>query len=182
MRLSTAITAATAAAVTLAAIAAPGAGAMVSSGGGGTPYSGTTTTHSHSLVSGATEQTGQFGERTRAHCRLSRLPACGPCISPYRVVIDGSGSKAAPGRRPPRSRRFSGVTPGSAQGPSCSCSASAVAQWSRPGANVTASRPADGDHQNRRRPGIRESIRAVSQSGCDHSEPRVSLDDARSGL
>jgi hypothetical protein len=94
MRLSTAIKIATAAAVTLA-IAAPGAGAMVSSGGGGTPYSGTTTTRSHGLVSGVGEQTAQL-EKTRGHTVGFRgCPRVGPCISPYRVVIDGSGNTPA---------------------------------------------------------------------------------------
>jgi hypothetical protein len=90
MRLSTVITAATAAAVTLA-LAAPGAGAMVSSGGGGTPYSQTSTTRSHGLVSGV----GEIGN-VRGHTVGFRgCPRVGPCISPYRVVIDGSGSTAA---------------------------------------------------------------------------------------
>jgi hypothetical protein len=90
MRLTTAITAATAAAVILA-IAAPGAGAMVNSGGGGTPYSQTSTTRSHGLVSGV----GGLGN-VRGHTAAFRgCPRVGPCISPYRLVIDGSGSVAA---------------------------------------------------------------------------------------
>jgi hypothetical protein len=94
MRLTTALSAATAAAVTLA-VAAPGAGAMVSSGGGGTPYSGTSATRSHRLVSGVGERTGQIGT-VRAHTVGFRgCPRVGPCSSPYHVAIDGSGSPLA---------------------------------------------------------------------------------------
>ena len=90
MRLSTAITAATAAAVTVA-IAAPGAGAMVNSGGGGTPQSHTSTTRSHGLVSGV----GELGNVRGHTAAFHGCPRVGPCISPYHVVIDGSGSTAA---------------------------------------------------------------------------------------
>ena len=154
MRLSTAISAATAAAVTLA-IAAPGAGAMVNSGGG-TPYSTTRTTHSDGLVSGAAvrpnpdhqaPRTGDLGEAPRGHTVGFRgCPRVGRCSSPYRVVTTERVARRRTRRRPPRTRRFSGVTPGSAQAQSCSCSPLAGRQPSRPAANVTASQLADSNH------------------------------------
>ena len=104
MRLSTAITAATAAVVTLA-IAAPGAGAMVNTAGGAAAYSRTSTTHADGLVSGAAglpdrdrqaPRTGDLDGAPRGHTVGFRgCPRVGPCMAPYRVVIDGSSSKPA---------------------------------------------------------------------------------------